>query len=1290
MATVDTILLDENKRHRKYTGAEYFHAAGYFGERVVAATGESWALSNYNPGGRVLDPLGLASGFATHPISTAGVFFQFAPKAKLVMLNMASCQSTDPERCYIRFANQSLAIVKEYNILNQFNSFSQSYNATTRKMYEEAMEEVPDLKMFWCMGNDDKEKYSRITDLSDMFGVGAYKIMVSGEIVPEHFSSEAPTVDFAGPDLVAYSTSATSASASGSKPSGTSYATPAVCALSCLVDDFFIDKTGKPLSRPMMFQFLIDHCEDIGDEGFDQSMGYGAVRLPEPSTIDIEKYQPCGGDTSLTDPIKPEEEQKGTETTTLHSENSGIRKFTGVDKFHAAGYYGERVSMATGETWDIDNYNPDGLVEIPFGNGSGWGNFSGGHGTKTAATFFQVAPKSKLFQLGKISSARTGKTGYCGLEKYCKDIIIENNILGCFCSFDMISDKYLAEKYTNVINELKTFTLAIAAGNDATSDYTELLECDATLGVGAYYVTGTKAKPEDFTSQTEHVDIAGPDRQVVKFAKETGVTTYGKQEGTSFATPWVLGMIALVDDFFIDKTGKPLTREMMLQFIMDNLVDVGDEGFDKQMGHGAFILPDPESIDIKKYQPDAEEQPTEPEEPEESVMDRNNYKEIKDTKINDCLQVTEIPYDAIKEVGFAKCNDPVESVKSWYNRQEDKPQIVTNGGLYTLATGSNIMSFIDEGVEQNYQNNFEGIGVKYDNTTLLVAGVDKDGGWKDFMSAYPVLVENGKVRESFGNAADLNYGKLARQAIGVKKNGDVIIITADKKSGDATSASIASTGMQFEELANLFVEYGADYAINLDGGGSVYKMEFGEVANKPTETRAIDNVFYVKLKDVDDDSKNPVIEGSEAEEPVVDLPTIEPGTYYATEEIGLKAGVDTADHESKVIYTIPKGEEVTVHSTMTWLNKTWANVTANWERGYIWYTGSNLSATSPSEEIDPEPEEPVTDPDEPVDDPVEEDPTFVPGVYIVKVSTFLTVRDAPSMSGNAVGKLYNDTMISVDAIVNDNWAHIKCGEYEGKYCHTDYITRLTDYVGSDDPSVEIGDNDYYIIKLSKDIVDEDGDVVYTAGSIMSVTKLMEDVHRIDGVLNGEEQYATVNAHSIDIKGEILYTGNFKPVNELIYEGKDIGIVTDSFDAIPVLDAENVQKVYSGTVTIPAGSLAVVLDGTSGDIIVNGVYYNLQMNSHILNVKSIGVICSNNNEPVEPDEPEIPEEPVEEEDVFAKFEDKDLIKDCHKDGVEFVLRNGIMNGVSDTKFDPQGSVTREMLATVLYRYNQYLD
>ena len=117
-----------------------------------------------------------------------------------------------------------------------------------------------------------------------------------------------------------------------------------------------------------------------------------------------------------------------TETTKLHTENNYIRKFTGVDRFHNAGYFGERVTAATGENWSIKNYNPDDLVLIPFGDGYGWGNFSGGHGSKTAATFFQVAPRSRLVQLSKISRARTGKDCYCGLDDDCLPYIEEYGI----------------------------------------------------------------------------------------------------------------------------------------------------------------------------------------------------------------------------------------------------------------------------------------------------------------------------------------------------------------------------------------------------------------------------------------------------------------------------------------------------------------------------------------------------------------------------------------------------------------------------------------------------------------------------------------------------------------------------------------------------------------------------------------------------------------------------------------------------------------------------------------------
>ena len=196
-----------------------------------------------------------------------------------------------------------------------------------------------------------------------------------------------------------------------------------------------------------------------------------------------------------------------TETTKLHAENNYIRKFTGVDRFHNAGYFGERVTAATGENWSIKNYNPDDLVLIPFGDGYGWGNFSGGHGSKTAATFFQVAPRSRLVQLSKISRARTGKDCYCGLEDDCLPYIEEYGITSVFCSFDMICDKYLAQKYQTVIDGLGTFNMFVAAGNEYSTDYVELARCDAVTTVGAYYIQNNKAIPEDFSSTLSLIHI---------------------------------------------------------------------------------------------------------------------------------------------------------------------------------------------------------------------------------------------------------------------------------------------------------------------------------------------------------------------------------------------------------------------------------------------------------------------------------------------------------------------------------------------------------------------------------------------------------------------------------------------------------------------------------------------------------------------------------------------------------------------------------------------------------------
>ena len=59
-----------------------------------------------------------------------------------------------------------------------------------------------------------------------------------------------------------------------------------------------------------------------------------------------------------------------------------------------------------------------------------------------------------------------------------------------------------------------------------------------------------------------------------------------------------------------------------------------------------------------------------------------------------------------------------------------------------------------------------------------------------------------------------------------------------------------SRGMDFEELANVFVEHGCSLAYNLDGGSSVTLYQDGEVVNQPCplvgKERNISDILYVE------------------------------------------------------------------------------------------------------------------------------------------------------------------------------------------------------------------------------------------------------------------------------------------------------------------------------------------------------------------------------------------------------------------------------------------------------------
>lgn len=217
-------------------------------------------------------------------------------------------------------------------------------------------------------------------------------------------------------------------------------------------------------------------------------------------------------------------------------------------------------------------------------------------------------------------------------------------------------------------------------------------------------------------------------------------------------------------------------------------------------------------------------------------MALTDYKPFQTVKINSYTQLDIVPYSSIEAVAFEKCADPKETLGSYYSSKEKKPQIMINGGLFNMSTGHNVMSFVCDGKEQNYQNGFTGMGVLGSDSAKLVYGTDRAQKWKYFMTAYPMLVINGKANTVYGNASSLNYLTL-RSAVGVREDGTLLILTVDKP------------GMKFAEMAKIFVEYDAQYAMNLDGGGSVRKMHENKVMNTPIENRPVDNVFCVYLKE---------------------------------------------------------------------------------------------------------------------------------------------------------------------------------------------------------------------------------------------------------------------------------------------------------------------------------------------------------------------------------------------------------------------------------------------------------
>ena len=199
------------------------------------------------------------------------------------------------------------------------------------------------------------------------------------------------------------------------------------------------------------------------------------------------------------------------------------------------------------------------------------------------------------------------------------------------------------------------------------------------------------------------------------------------------------------------------------------------------------------------------------------------------------VTIFEMTYAEIAKIDFALCKEPTETLEAFYARQKTKPNILTNGGFFNMSDGKTCFRLVDEGSLVADDGTYtKGIGI-VDTNKLIYGDINDRTDWRDFIIAYPTLIENGECSK-ITFASEINY-RARRTMIGYNDN-RVFIITVD------------SPGLKFATLQTICKELGCTFAINIDGGGSTRALVNGERHTATEYSRPVDNVVAVYLQDV--------------------------------------------------------------------------------------------------------------------------------------------------------------------------------------------------------------------------------------------------------------------------------------------------------------------------------------------------------------------------------------------------------------------------------------------------------
>ena len=146
---------------------------------------------------------------------------------------------------------------------------------------------------------------------------------------------------------------------------------------------------------------------------------------------------------------------------------------------------------------------------------------------------------------------------------------------------------------------------------------------------------------------------------------------------------------------------------------------------------------------------------------------------------------------------------PGMPLKTWLNKQTDKPDVLLNCSLYH-ANGKPIGTIIDDGKMVNNAGGGFGFGTA-DGASVGFGGPWAKA-WKDYVTGYYGIVQQGKAVSKPWADGYVFDQKLSRIAFGQLKDGRYAVFT--------------SNGVNIDQMAIQGVQAGFESLCNLDGGGS--------------------------------------------------------------------------------------------------------------------------------------------------------------------------------------------------------------------------------------------------------------------------------------------------------------------------------------------------------------------------------------------------------------------------------------------------------------------------------------